>query len=287
MKKTASKAKKKSTDVLPPEERCDASEFEMPKCPSVDKLQKQIDKMFAKAKLAKEQAALVDPALLLVPRRALADGSDTMKVGATKLGGLPDLPPGSKWPEHEGVPLTFVGQLRLEDVAKQGESRLPKTGLLSFFVADEGDSYCEKAVVLHTKDAAKVARLEVPATFQIRRGGRPARRVLAACAVTFKKTLTVPSSSNPAVTEHLGDDAQERYSEHVNLEPDDVLCQLLGFRYHGYDAENSDDNRLLLRVTSDAQLDSTFGDDDPLDFYIPKKDLAAGKFDRVYPYMGD
>lgn len=278
---------KKSSVVLPPEERCDASGYEVPKPPSVDKLRKQLDKMFTQAKLKSEQERLVDPALYLVPRRVKPGGEDTMKIGATKLGGLPDLAPGSTWPEHEGVPLTFVAQLRLEDIAKQGESRLPKTGLLSFFVDTEGEEYGQKALVIHTKDVSSLERLEVPAGFQVRRAGRPARVPLAACEVRFIKTLTVPSSSNPNVTKHLAAAARERYEEHVNLEPDDVLCQLLGYRYHGYDAENSAANRLLLRVTSDAQLDSSFGDEDPLDFYIPVKDLAAGKFGRVYPYIGD
>lgn len=278
---------KKSDAVLPPDERSDASDFEMPKCEPVDKLTKRLDKMFAKAKLADEQKRLVDPALYLIPRRLEENGDDTTKVGATKLGGLPDLPPGTKWPEKGGVPFTFVGQLRLDEIAKQGESRLPKTGLLSFFVHDEGDDYLSKATVIHTKDVKDLVRLELPASYQVMRKGRPARRVLAACEVTFFKTLTVPSASNPAVTEHLDDDAQARYEEHVSYEPEDDHCQLLGFRHWGYDAENSGDNRLLLRVTSDAQLDSGFGDDDPLDFYIPVKDLKAGKFDGVYPYCGD
>lgn len=283
MKKNA----KTSDAVLPAEARSEADDFEMPKVEPVDKLTKRLDKMFAKAKLTKEQKRLVDPALFLVPRRIREDGEDTTKVGTTKLGGLPDLPPGTKWPEKGGVPFTFVGQLRLDEIAKHGESRLPKTGLLSFFVHDEGDDYLSQAAVIHTKDTKDLVRLEVPASFQVKRKGRPARRVLAACEVTFFETLTVPSASNPAVSEHLDEDAKARYEEHVTYEPEDDLCQLLGFRHWGYDAENSEDNRLLLRVTSDAQLDSGFGDDDPLDFYIPVKDLKAGKFDKVYPYCGD
>ena len=259
----------------------------MLKCETVAKLSKRLDKMFTKAKLKDEQARLVDRALYLVPKRLQDGGEDTTKVGVMKLGGLPDLPPGSTWPEKDGVPLTFVGQLRLDEIANQGETRLPKTGLLSFFVHDEGDDYLSKAVVIHTKEVKELARLAVPESFQAMRKRRHARRLLAACEVKLFPTLTVPSSSNPAVTEHLDDEAKARYEEHVNYEPEDDLCQLLGFRHWGYDAENSAENRLLLRVTSDAQLDAGFGDDDPLDFYIPIKDLDAGKFDGVYPYIGD
>src|SRR3954471_11633812 len=109
------------------------------------------------------------------------------------------------------------------------------------------------------------------------RAGRPARAPAAPCEVSFVETLTVPSPSNPAVGEHLKDAEQARYEEHVTIEHPQ-LSQLLGFRNHGYDAENPESARLLLRVTSDAQSDTSWGDDDCLDLYIPAKDLSKGMF---------
>ena len=73
--------------------------------------------------------------------------------------------------------------------------------------------------------------------------------------------------------------------------PDKHTCeevsQLLGFRNHGYDAENPASARLLLRVTSDAQADMSWGDNDCLDLYIKHTDLERGSFAKVYPYVGD
>ena len=36
----------------------------------------------------------------------------TLEVGASKLGGLPDLPPGTNWPECNGLPQSFIAQIK-------------------------------------------------------------------------------------------------------------------------------------------------------------------------------
>lgn len=85
-------------------------------------------------------------------------------AGASRLGGLPDLPPGAPWPvvrlpkrsaaarlpqgldatphsvegAHVVVPLGFVAQLRMEELAPHDpEGRLPPKGLLSFFARQD------------------------------------------------------------------------------------------------------------------------------------------------------
>ncbi len=80
---------------------------------------------------AAEIAQVTEPIVILVTRKAVrAD----LALGASRLGGEPDLTPGSAWPEHNGVPLPFLAQLRLEDVAPHDVHRvLPQSGLLSFF----------------------------------------------------------------------------------------------------------------------------------------------------------
>lgn len=55
-------------------------------------------------------------------------------AGNSRLGGLPDLPPGTDWPRRGQKPLIFIAQLDLSEV--RGYLRdhvLPTTGLLSFF----------------------------------------------------------------------------------------------------------------------------------------------------------
>ena len=61
-----------------------------------------------------------------------ADG--VLPVGASKLGGRPDLPPGTPWPAYASRPLPFMAQVRLADVAPLDRGDvLPESGLLIFF----------------------------------------------------------------------------------------------------------------------------------------------------------
>lgn len=79
---------------------------------------------------------------------------------------------------------------------------------------------------------------------------------------------------------------RERYAEHVELPPR-PRGQQLGFREPGYDAEHPATAQFLSRVTSDAQADMTFGDEDPVDFDVPKRGLANADFRKGDPDCGD
>ncbi len=83
------------------------------------------------AEFADTLAAMVEPGVRLSP----VPGDDAeLPLGATKLGGRPDLVPGTPWPEFRGLPHSFVAQVNLADVADlPGAQRLPSSGLLSFF----------------------------------------------------------------------------------------------------------------------------------------------------------
>ena len=64
----------------------------------------------------------------LTPQR----GSDTL--GASRLGGSPDVPAGFELPTASRRPLEFLLQLKLDELPRHGLSeRLPPDGLLSFF----------------------------------------------------------------------------------------------------------------------------------------------------------
>nr|WP_240953823.1 DUF1963 domain-containing protein [Sphingomonas sp. G-3-2-10] len=67
------------------------------------------------------------------------DESDAPEAppGTTRFGGLPDLSPGIDWPvSPAGAPLSFLAQIALEDITVPADSRLPASGLLSFFAGD-------------------------------------------------------------------------------------------------------------------------------------------------------
>ena len=75
------------------------------------------------------------PGVVLVPKRVRGD---TSRVGASKSGGLPDLPPDLAWPRAQGRPMTFLLQVDLADVAAaEPKTGLPSVGLLSVFLAND------------------------------------------------------------------------------------------------------------------------------------------------------
>lgn len=68
------------------------------------------------------QLQLVDEDLAQIP------------LGETRVGGDPDLPEGTPWPQVQGRPLSFLAQLRLSEFHNLDEKRLlPRFGLVSFF----------------------------------------------------------------------------------------------------------------------------------------------------------
>lgn len=238
-------------------------------------------KLFAKGDLADFATKLPQRAVWLIPKRV---DEATLALGTTKLGGHPDLPPGTDWPRVKGEPLTFLAQVRLEEVVPHLPAKhpLPKAGLLSFFIGNDPLSkkvgYLDEARVIFTKSAKKLERFEVPEDF--------VDQIFQACAVDPKAALRLPSPSNKHVTELLDSEQVERYEADVFVDQA-AWPQLLGFRNHGYDAEEPSSAQLLLQLTGDSQSDMEFGDCDFLAIYIDKKKLAAGDFSKVWPHVGD
>jgi uncharacterized protein YwqG len=82
-------------------------------------------------RLAEVAERLTLPAIRI--ESAMVD-EDTIPVGASKLGGRPDLPPDMAWPERDGKPLGFLAQFNLVEVAPYDvEKALPPSGMLYFF----------------------------------------------------------------------------------------------------------------------------------------------------------
>jgi uncharacterized protein YwqG len=70
---------------------------------------------------------------------------EDIPIGASKMGGQPDLPDGVEWPSwHE--PMAFIAQFNLAEVALfDSEGALPAQGLLSFFYETNGEPlYAER-----------------------------------------------------------------------------------------------------------------------------------------------
>ncbi len=136
-----------------------------------------------------------------------------LDVGASKLGGLPDLPLEVTWPEADNGPLPFVAQIKIIDVAPlDAEHLLPSSGLLSFFYGNDWDEksgtvYTYWKVIYVDDDLSRLTRRQLPqALFDSPR--------YHACAVDFSIEQTLPDLSSTIVHDlRLSQEERAAYSD--------------------------------------------------------------------------
>lgn len=240
---------------------------------------------------------------------------ESLESGRSRIGGMPDLAPGMVWPRRGGVPLAFLAQFDLRDVARvMGESPLPRDGHLWFFYDAKGwpsgsdPSDAGGAVVLFDPGGAALEAAAPPADL-------PAKVRFPLCAVTMEQYDDIPDVGNePWLQERLGDDARlEAYGETCSYlksgwstDPHTLLgfaspiqdvmegeCQLvtsgITFKERGKEAARVKELetgarqwRLLLQVESDGNAKMMWGDAGSLYFWIREDDLQARRFDRTW-----
>lgn len=207
-------------------------------------------------------------------------GADAdLPVGATKLGGAPDLPPGTAWPNFEERPMAFVAQVNLADVAPlYRDGFLPPAGVVSFFCATAD---------LHRPDAGHVRFAE--ATASLARTKPPpelaAHERHATLALTAEPDLTLGPAESPSV-ENLGlsDDEQFAYRDMMEAEHETPIHRMLGHPdIVQNDPRDADpDLCLLLQVDSDDDAEMEWGDAGRLYYWIRSDDLNTRRFERCW-----
>jgi uncharacterized protein YwqG len=242
-----------------------------------------------------------------------ADDTD-VPLGASKLGGRPDLPLGTAWPSRDGESLAFIAQVRLADAAPYDTAHvLPATGLLSFFYDAKQETYGDDPVdrggwqVLYLAgDSSQLRRTDAPAPL-------PAHARYTPCALTCAAEVTLPQDPRleqptwqwqpgqqqryedllanvPSVAERA--EPHHRMLGYADTLQDDMRlqCQLVA---HGVKIGTQDPRSaalasgaaswlLLLQIDSDAQAGMRWGDAGMLYFWIEREALAARQFDHVW-----
>ena len=88
---------------------------------------------------------------------------ENIELGASKVGGLPDMPFNIDWPKYNDHYLTFFCQLNLADIKSE---QLPDKGIIYFFVwAVPNYSYSgkkESCRIIYTEDTNNLRRLDFP-----------------------------------------------------------------------------------------------------------------------------
>ncbi len=146
---------------------------------------------------------------LIEPYIAIDDGGKD-GTGCSKFGGMPDLPLAYEWPEYNGKPMIFYGQLNLSEVPDcEIDNILPKTGILyffSFFKNPESEfgaeydflkSKAEYKVLFYDGDLDKISNRQFPidliATYQFKE-----------MPITLSMNYKIPTSTETWNVEKIG-----------------------------------------------------------------------------------
>lgn len=209
------------------------------------------------------------------------------------FGGLPTIDEDFTWPQKDGHPLRFVGQIKCSDVGLLTID----TGYLLFFYDNRHWGYSPDdrghALVLHQQGERQATESDVPVyeqrSFLGLRRRRTGPQVYAKVPVTFQQSSSYPSLERDLIT--FGDDQwEEAYLEFCcEIQP---LIQLGGYPSPIQSDCMEDDcvNALGFGRSADWQLllqlfevgDMLWGDAGALYWFIHKHDLECGRFDRVW-----
>jgi uncharacterized protein YwqG len=240
---------------------------------------------------------------------------EAIEIGASKLGGLPDLPDISEWPHRDGAPLSFIAQINVTALPKfEGLDELPPNTLLSFFYDtanstwgyDLGDKGGWRVLASPISSAAPLERFRRPK-------GLADEGVFEPCVLfaTLEESLPDPYSriiekleltkSEQDAYHQLFEDLwtpgqQHKWLGHAESIQTDVEldCQLVSSGiYYGGPEENANlggkvleagacEWKLLLQVDSDDNAGMVWGDLGRLYYCIKRDALRRRSFDDVW-----
>jgi uncharacterized protein YwqG len=234
---------------------------------------------------------------------------ESIRSAASKLGGLPDLPPHAEWPRWKTGYLQFVAQVNLAELPPN--DLLPHTGLLSFFYDREQSAW---GFDPNHRDGFRLWYF--PDTTNLVRASKPDSSAFPCVRLSFELFLSLPDSSAEQVSDLLLElEDSEKYvefiEEHVGPAPEhwlfgwphiiqnqmELQCQLVTNGLYTGNATGYGDPRrkelepgaadwtLLLQIDSDDNARMMWGDVGRLYVWIRHQDLHSRNFDKAWTIL--
>lgn len=238
-----------------------------------------------------------------------------LPLGASRVGGMPDLAPDQEWPHWSNGPQSFIAQIELADLAGYPVAAvLPNAGWLSFFYNSAQDTWG-----FDPKDRGSFRVLYTPPGTVRRRDlppGIPSHGVFDLCAAHLSADVSLPAYDAPAfaaaglasIPEASMEELQERLDEVLRSSgrsmlfghPDQVQSEMqtecamvTGGLYCGDQSGYRDPRaaglrgaapewRLLLQVASEEDASMMWGDLGCLYYWMRQQDLAARSFENAW-----
>lgn len=244
---------------------------------------------------------------------------DRIEIGASKLGGRPDLPAGVAWFRHAvtGLPLSFVCQVNFAEIKPYDlENRLPDHGLLYLFYdySEDGmpwgfDPADADGWVVYYYDGAlsELARAEAPEDLEANGA------LFAPAALSFSQRTELPNwESSLSDTVSLTDEERDKLFDWLDtLDEGASINKLLGHSdniqggmeleceivTHGLsagDGRGYEEARklgleqfvgrwnLLLQIDSSEELGMDWGDCGRIYLWMTEQDLADRAFEKAW-----
>lgn len=267
--------------------------------------------------LGRVARALAEAARPCVHVATRASDEDEIEVGASKMGGCPDLPAGFEWPEKDGRRLQFLVQIRCEEVAAlDATGTLPRSGYLWFFYDVE-----EQPWGIDPKDrggwAVRYAEVGPGALTRAEDGGDAVEATVEVCGLSFRAAFSLPQDVTGRTGVELTDEESDALMELPDAATEEGKGSPLvsaGHRLLGYPMPVQGDEmeeecetasgprvaarsgqeyrkemlertarwRLLMQVDTDDRAGVMWGDCGMLYFWIPEESLAARRFEDVW-----
>lgn len=261
------------------------------------------------SRLIKDIDFLVQPSIRLF---ASPVEESSLSIGISKVGGLPDLPAETVWPQHHGLPQSFIAQIKLDDLhIYDVEQMLPRHGMLWFFYDAQQQTFGESPTdsggwyVLFKEHPQTLQRTKAPANLAT-------TSQFHACNIRFACEMTLPQQPElqlphcdwteeevqqyetmlttfPDAADHAT--IHHRMLGHPDTLQDDMRlqCQLVT---HG--VGNPDDPRreqlsksaldwqLLLQIDSDEHAGMQWANAGMLYYWIKLADLQSNRFNNTW-----
>lgn len=163
-------------------------------------------------------------------------GADDLKIGASKIGGKPDLPKNVPWPRLNGNDLVFCAQYNILELKKfDVENLLPEKGMFYIFIGIGGEwngfsmeqTDCKTFLIENLED---LERKEYPTTLNLEGKVEPAQ-------ILYFESLTIPDDENYKLIEfdekyedfyfHFYQDTADYIEEEIN-DFENNMHQILG-----------------------------------------------------------
>ena len=148
---------------------------------------------------------------------------EKIKIGKSKFGGLPDLPKETEWPNLNGFPFAFIGQINLEKIQFDIENKLPKKGILYFFFSTNQTDYQFDSlnkihkVLFFNENFNDLKTQDYPINYN-------ELAKFKECKIEFSEHYSLPSYQNYQIIENGFSDEDEN----LLFEANELICEITG-----------------------------------------------------------